>query len=115
MKLIASNSIVWLFVTVNHQGICSLHNKRFMSQGERGILSEARNERKALDKGRKMPRSPRVAHKAPVMQARNLPSDICSTKNNIPFPLFHSRGVWHSARKFLGIKSKTFKRRLNGA
>ena len=86
-----------------------------MSQGERGILSEARNERKTLDEGRKMPRSPRLAHKAPVTQARNLPSNTCSTENNIPFPLFHSRGVLHSATKFLAIKSKTFKRRLNGA
>ena len=88
MKLIASNSIVcysWEFVA------CITGALR-VKRGERGSLSEARNERKALDEGRKMPRSPRLAHKAPVMQARNLPSNTCSTENTIPFPLFHSRG-----------------------
>ena len=82
MKLIASNSIVcysWEFVA------CITGALR-VKRGERGSLSEA------LDEGRKMPRSPRLAHKAPVMQARNLPSNTCSTKNTIPFPLFHSRG-----------------------
>ena len=82
MKLIASNSIVcysWEFVA------CITGALR-VKRGERGSLSEA------LDEGRKMPRSPRLAHKAPVMQARNLPSNICSTENTIPFPSFHSRG-----------------------
>ena len=82
MKLIASNSIVcysWEFVA------CITGALR-VKRGERGSLSEA------LDEGRKMPRSPRLAHKAPVMQATNLPSNTCSTENTIPFPLFHSRG-----------------------
>ena len=82
MKLIASNSIVcysWEFVA------CITGALR-VKRGERGSLSEA------LDEGRKMPRSPRLAHKAPAMQARNLPSNTCSTENTIPFPLFHSRG-----------------------
>ena len=82
MKLIASNSIVcysWEFVA------CITGALR-VKRGESGSLSEA------LDERRKMPRSPRFAHKAPVMQARNLPSNTCSTENTIPFPLFHSRG-----------------------
>ena len=82
MKLIASNSIVcysWEFVA------CITGALR-VKRGERGSLSEA------LDEGRKMPRSPRLAHKVPVMQARNLPSNTCSIENTIPFPLFHSRG-----------------------
>ena len=101
MKLIASNSDCSLLLLIIREFVACIARALLAKRGERGILSEALDERKAQDEGREMPRSPRLAHKAPIMQARNLPSNTCSTENNIPFPLFQSRGVLQSATKFL--------------
>ena len=108
MKLIASNSDCSLLLLIIREFVACKTGALLAKRGERGILSEA------LDEGRKLPRSPRLAHKAPVMQARNLPSNTCSTENNIPFPLFHSCGILQSATKFFAVKSKTFKRLRSG-
>ena len=71
-----------------------LHNRRFMS-----FMSQARRTRTwhLFRASRKMPRSPRFAHKAPVMQAISTSPD--SLKPHIFLPGFVPKSFWKAASK----------------
>ena len=63
-------SRVYIFRTYAKKNwVACITGALWAKQGERGSLSEARDDSRSSRASRKMPRSPCLAHKAPVMQA----------------------------------------------